>query len=98
MSSLLRYRSRRPTRIPTRRVGIAACIAAIVFLASCGEKNSVNAKSGSAGPAVSVVVAPVVQRSVPIFTELTARIDATDSVDIRARVKAFLLKQSYEEG
>jgi membrane fusion protein (multidrug efflux system) len=35
---------------------------------------------------------------VPIFTELTARIDATDSVDIRARVKSFLLRQSYDEG
>ncbi len=34
----------------------------------------------------------------PIFTELTARVDATDSVDIRARVKSFLLNQSYEEG
>ena len=47
---------------------------------------------------VSVVVAPVVQKTVPIFTELTARTDATDSVDIRARVKAFLQKQSYDEG
>ena len=45
-----------------------------------------------------MVVAPVVQKTVPIFTELTARTDATDSVDIRARVKAFLAKQSYDEG
>jgi membrane fusion protein (multidrug efflux system) len=35
---------------------------------------------------------------VPLFTELTARTDATDSVDIRARVKAFLQTQSYAEG
>jgi membrane fusion protein (multidrug efflux system) len=45
-----------------------------------------------------VLVAPVVQKTVPIYTELTARTDANDSVDIRSRVKAFLLKQSYEEG
>jgi membrane fusion protein (multidrug efflux system) len=78
---------------------IAACVAAIVLLAGCGdEKNRVSAKAGSAGSPVSVVVAPVVQKTVPIFTELTARVDATDSVDIRARVKAFLLKQSYDEG
>ena len=51
-----------------------------------------------AQPAPSVVVAPVVQKTVPIFSELTARTDASDSVDIRARVKAFLVKQSYEEG
>jgi membrane fusion protein (multidrug efflux system) len=69
------------------------------LLASCGgEKEDVHAKAGAAGPAISVVVAPVIQKSVPIFTELTARIDATDSVDIRARVKAFLLTQSYDEG
>ena len=49
-------------------------------------------------PVLSVVVAPVIQKTVPILTELTARVDATDSVDIRARVKAFLLKQSYDEG
>jgi membrane fusion protein (multidrug efflux system) len=76
----------------------AACGAAIVLLAGCGEKEGVNAKEGPAAPATSVVVSAVVQKTVPIFTELTARIDATDSVDIRARVKAFLLKQSYEEG
>jgi membrane fusion protein (multidrug efflux system) len=50
------------------------------------------------GPAVSVVVQPVVQKTVPIYTELTARTDATSSVDIRARVKAYLKTQNYKEG
>jgi membrane fusion protein (multidrug efflux system) len=45
-----------------------------------------------------VVVAPVVQKTVPLYTELTARTDATNSVDIRARVKAFLKTQNYTEG
>jgi membrane fusion protein, multidrug efflux system len=77
----------------------APCVAVVLLLGGCGGgKDSVSAKDGSARPAVSVVVAPVVQKTVPIFTELTARIDATDSVDIRARVKSFLLKQSYDEG
>ena len=80
----------------TRRWNTATCVATIVLAASCGaDKNSVNAKSE---PVISVVVAPVIQKTVPLFTELTARIDATDSVDIRARVKAFLLKQTYDEG
>jgi len=81
-----------------RRMAIPACLAAVaVFLASCGgEKKEIHAASGP--PTVSVVVAPVVQRSVPILTELTARTDATDSVDIRARVKAFLKTQNYAEG
>ncbi len=78
----------------------AVCALSMVLLAGCSDEKdaAVSAKSGAAPVAVSVVVAPVVQKNVPIYTELTARVDATDSVDIRARVKAFLLKQSYEEG
>jgi membrane fusion protein (multidrug efflux system) len=95
MSFLLEYGRKRPIG----RLAIAVDVAAILLLASCGSENSgVNAKTGLAGPAVTVVVAPVVQKTVPIYTELTARVDATDSVEIRARVKAFLLKQSYDEG
>ena len=84
---------------PAKVLNTTTCVAATVLLASCGaENNDVNAKAGPVGPAVSVVVAPVIQKTVPIFTELTARVDATDSVEIRARVKSFLLKQSYDEG
>jgi multidrug efflux pump subunit AcrA (membrane-fusion protein) len=95
MNSLLGYRCKSSTR-PLGAV--AACVAGIVLMTGCGEKDGVKAKDGPAVPATSVVVTPVLQKTVPIFTELTARIDATDSVDIRARVKSFLLTQSYEEG
>jgi membrane fusion protein (multidrug efflux system) len=79
---------------------IAILVAGVaILLSSCGsDKKEVNAASAAAAPAVSVVVAPVVQKTVPVYTELTARTDATSSVDIRARVKAFLLTQNYEEG
>jgi membrane fusion protein, multidrug efflux system len=70
---------------------------AALVLTGCGEKKEANV-AAAAPPTTAVVVTPVVQKTVPVFTELTARIDATDSVDVRARVKAFLLKQSYEEG
>ena len=80
------------------RVAAVVAIAAM-FIAGCGgEKKTAEPAPGAAGPVVSVVVAPVVQKTVPIYTELTARTDANDSVDIRARVKAYLEKQSYEEG
>jgi len=95
MSLSLEYRWTRPAR----RLTIVTCAAAIALSAGCGGGNhGVSAQTGPPGPAISVVVAPVVQKTVPIFTELTARVDATDSVDIRARVKSFLLKQSYDEG
>jgi membrane fusion protein (multidrug efflux system) len=40
----------------------------------------------------------VVQRTVPIRTELVARTDAQDTVEIRARVQAFLQQQHFTEG
>ena len=87
---------------PKVTAAIAVCLSAGVtalMLASCGGgKANVAAAGPSEAPAVSVVVAAVVQKSVPLFTELTARTDATDTVEIRARVKAFLQRQSYTEG
>jgi membrane fusion protein (multidrug efflux system) len=91
MSSLLAHRWKRSTRA----IGIAVGAAITLLLASCGGKKEVSAASS---PTVSVLVTPVVQKTVPLFTELTARTDATDSVDIRARVKAFLKTQNYAEG
>jgi membrane fusion protein (multidrug efflux system) len=83
-----------------RSAGIASLAAgAAILLAGCGEKTASSKTSGEqSGPAVSVVVAPVVQKTVPVYTELTARTDANESVDIRARVKAFLQEQKYQEG
>jgi membrane fusion protein (multidrug efflux system) len=71
------------------------------MLLSCSSgEDKVSAEGKNKAPAapVAVVTAPVIQKTVPLATELTARIDATDSVDIRARVKAFLATQKYEEG
>ncbi|MBE7490045.1 biotin/lipoyl-binding protein [bacterium] len=38
------------------------------------------------------------QKTVPIYRELTARTDASASVELRARVEGILLEQLYEEG
>jgi membrane fusion protein (multidrug efflux system) len=79
--------------------GTVLAISAAVLLTGCGgKKESSDNQPVAAGPAVSVVVQPVVQKTVPIYTELTARTDATSSVDIRARVKAYLKTQNYVEG
>jgi membrane fusion protein (multidrug efflux system) len=72
--------------------------AAILLLAGCGKKESSQEQAAQANQPVSVVVQPVVQKTVPIYTELTARTDATSSVEIRARVKAYLKTQDYKEG
>jgi membrane fusion protein (multidrug efflux system) len=70
-----------------------------IFLIHCGHKEKeAETQPAQSGPTVSVVVTPVVQKTVPIYAELTARTDATNSVEIRARVKAFLKTQNYTEG
>jgi membrane fusion protein (multidrug efflux system) len=96
MSSSVIYYSKKPARLVT----IAAfAAAASVLLTGCGgEGKEAKATADQSAPAVSVVVASVVQKTVPLFTELTARTDATESVEIRARVKAFLQTQNYTEG
>ncbi len=96
MSSSLENHRNRPGR-PLRFVALLA--AAAILLTNCGgDKKEEKTAAAAAGPVVSVVVAPVVQKTVPLLTELTARTDATESVEIRARVKAFLASQSYAEG
>src|SRR6185503_20170176 len=85
--------SARPVKLATM-VAVTA-----IFLTVCNSEKAERKGAADRGaPAVSVVVTRVVQKTVPLFTELTARTDATDAVDIRARVKAFLQTQSYAEG
>ena len=45
-----------------------------------------------------MVVSTVIQKTVPIFAEFTARADAKDTVELRARVEAFLEGIHFEEG
>ena len=97
MSSSFEYHSTWPYR-PFILVAITAAIVILAIGCGNGKSEEKGAATAAAAPAVSVVVAPVVQKTVPIFAELTARTDATESVDIRARVKAFLLEQKYAEG
>jgi len=74
-------------------------MAATILSTGCGGKKTASKEQAAAtGPAISVVVQPVIQKTVPLYTELTARTDATSSVDIRARVKAYLKTQNYTEG
>ncbi len=83
---------------PRIKVWAGLQILGLLWITSgCGSKPATG--NGAANsPAVAVVVAPVQQKTVPVYSELTARTDANDSVDIRARVKAFLKTQNYQEG
>lgn len=77
----------------------AACgLLSLLLLCGCGSSNGEAVKRAESDAPVSVVIATVEQKTVPIYAELTARADANDSVEIRARVKAFLSTQEYREG
>src|SRR5882724_8484657 len=96
MGSSLDCHRKRPARLV--KLATIAAVTAIVLSSCKSEKAESKGAADRGAPAVSVLVSRVVQKTVPLFTELTARTDATDSVDIRARVKAFLQTQSYAEG
>ena len=74
---------------------IAACLACLL-LAGC-EKPQAPAKS-EAAPPPAVTVVPVVREAVAPTTSFTGRVEAIDSVDLRARVQGFLERRLFEEG
>ncbi|GAB4226853.1 MAG: efflux RND transporter periplasmic adaptor subunit [Methyloligellaceae bacterium] len=68
------------------------------ILSSCGEPGSSD-KAAEAGRAVpAVVVAAVVAKPVAASADFVGQTEAYQSVDIRARVKGFLLEQAFKEG
>ena len=77
---------------------LAACLA--VSLAGCGgEKEADKAKQAAAAPPPpAVLVAEVVRKTVPIYGEFVAQTDAKETVEIRARVQAYLDAQHFTEG
>jgi membrane fusion protein, multidrug efflux system len=70
----------------------------ILAIAGCEKVKGKAAEKPPAGPPPAVVVSPVVQRTVPIYYEFVARTDAVETVEIRARVQAYLLDQHFQEG
>jgi membrane fusion protein, multidrug efflux system len=73
-------------------------IMSLIF-ASCGGSTEQQEKAGAIAAApVSVVVTPVIQQTVPIMTEFTAQTQARDTVELRARVEAFLEAIHFQEG
>ena len=83
------------------RAGVAALAAVTLAasLAACGGgKDADKAKQAAAPPPPAVVVTEVVQKTVPIYGEFVAQTDARETVEIRARVQAFLEAQHFAEG
>jgi RND family efflux transporter MFP subunit len=71
-----------------------------VALAACSKGGAEGPPGGAGGPqgGPPVSVAPVTQRSVQEFDEYSARIEATELVDVRSRVAGTLDKVHLREG
>lgn len=78
---------------------IGGAVTVLTFFAA-GVLSGCNPTQAQAGPPMAppVSVAPAVQRSVPQSDEFTGRLDATETVDIRARVGGTLDKVHFTEG
>jgi membrane fusion protein (multidrug efflux system) len=71
----------------------------LLGLVACEKvKGAANQKQTPAGPPPAVIVTPVLQKTVPIFLEFVARTDAVETVEVRARVQAYLREQHFREG
>lgn len=62
------------------------------------EKGEKGKQAAPAPPPPNVVVAEVIQKTVPLYSEFVAQTDAKETVEIRARVQAFLEAQHFTEG
>lgn len=67
----------------------------LAVLPACGDQGSTDKAKA---PAPAVVVTPVISKPVAASSEFVGQTEAFQSVDLRARVTGFLLKQSFKEG
>src|SRR6185436_4404292 len=75
-----------------RVLAVALAIAAAV-LPGCKEK-----QEAPVAPPADVLVGPVEQRDVPIYSEWVGTTDGNVNAQIRARVQGYLQAQKYTEG
>jgi multidrug efflux system membrane fusion protein len=75
-------------------VAVGACLAAAALAPGCAQKTPQVAPP----EALVVPVSQPVRRTVTNYVEYTGRLDAVESVGIRARVTGYLVKMPFKEG
>jgi membrane fusion protein (multidrug efflux system) len=81
------------------RIGATLGAVGLAGLLGACDKPTDQAKTAAPPPPPpAVVVAEVVRKTVPIYDEFVGQTDAKETVEIRARVKAFLEGQHFAEG
>ncbi len=92
--------NRAVTRPPRARATIwAASLGfAVALAATAGCKGDKGKQQPAQAPPPAVIVAEVVQKTVPIYGEFVAQTEANTTVELRARVEGFLQKVAFKEG
>jgi hypothetical protein len=85
----------RPTE---RSVGLCASVLAAIAFAGCSSSSATETETAASAPPVPVVVAKIVQKTVPITGEYIARTVAVATVDVKARVSGMLAGVAFEPG
>ena len=87
---------------PRRRVAFAAASLVLAAVAVLHFTSRVNAAGSPAAPvappAPAVTVAPVEERLITEYEDLTGHVDATETVELRARVSGHLEAVSFQAG
>jgi membrane fusion protein, multidrug efflux system len=78
-------------------ISAAVSILTVAFLISSGCKSKATNHAAQAPP-TAVVVMPVTQRTVPIYSEYVGQTQADNTVELRARVEGVLQKVYFREG
>lgn len=79
--------------------GVGAAIALLIVTVSIAATGCSTAKSAPDAPLqLTVAVAEVVQKDVPIYSEWIGTLDGFVNADIKAEVSGYLVKQEYTEG
>jgi membrane fusion protein, multidrug efflux system len=82
-------------RVRASALCVSAALVIAAFAGGCGDQ----AKTSAEPPVVpAVTVAPVVLKDVTASLGFTGRIEAVDTVTLRARVQGFLEQQAFTEG
>jgi membrane fusion protein (multidrug efflux system) len=72
-------------------------VALLPALTTC-ERTKAKETVSAAPPPPTAVVAPVVQKTVPILAEFVAQTDAVQTVELRARIQGVLQRVRFKEG
>jgi RND family efflux transporter MFP subunit len=79
--------------LPSHRSLVLAVVACLLALGGCGRP-----KTTPAPPPPNVVVATVVQRDTPIYSEWVATLDGSVNAQIQPHVAGYIVAQTYTEG